>query len=138
MPENRSSSKAWISAETQTNHGDGGSTICSAITSSASLDEPKTRSGGVDRQLEQSSAFGRLLRMRTVQVFLLAGVVAVVAVGAAGAAETCTEHFRTCHATCVMKESDASGESCRHQCHRALRRCLSTGCAHGACGYTRT
>jgi hypothetical protein len=35
------------------------------------------------------------------QVFLVAGVLAISAVGAAGAVETCTEHFRTCHATCV-------------------------------------
>src|SRR5262245_7980585 len=94
--------------------------------------------------LELSSASRRLLPMRTARVFLLAGVLAVSTVvqpGAAqtlGAPETCTEHFRGCHASCVRKQSeDASGESCRHQCQVGLRRCLSTGCAHGMCGFTR-
>ena len=75
--------------------------------------------------------------MRNFQALLLAALLGVSMASIAEAADTCTEHFNGCHATCVRLGSGAD-ESCRHQCQRGLRRCLQTGCAQGTCGYTKS
>ena len=87
-------------------------------------------------KVEPTHALQRRSCKRLPQALLLAALLGVSTVSIVKAAETCTEHFSGCHATCVRRGSGAD-ESCRHQCQRGLRRCLQTGCAHGACGLTQ-